>query len=91
LTMRRVSAHCSFTYSALASFRMGMSGSASFQRAQLRFTGASPSGAAGGSERNAYFPRPESQPLTIKVLEVLRRLEDWAGLLHDLFGEAKLR
>ena len=26
--------HCSFAYSALASFRMGMSGSASFQRAK---------------------------------------------------------
>ena len=28
------SSHCSFAYSALASFRMGMSGSASFQRAR---------------------------------------------------------
>ena len=28
------SLHCSFAYSALASFRMGMSGSASFQRAK---------------------------------------------------------
>ena len=29
-----VASHCSFAYSALASFRMGMSGSASFQRAK---------------------------------------------------------
>jgi hypothetical protein len=28
----RMSAHCSFAYSALACLRMGMSGSASFQR-----------------------------------------------------------
>jgi hypothetical protein len=30
--IRPQKAHCSFAYSALASFRMGMSGSASFQR-----------------------------------------------------------
>ncbi len=35
--------YCSFAYSALACFRMGMSGSASFQRV----TAAAPSGVAG--------------------------------------------
>src|SRR5436305_11207899 len=39
--------HCNFAYSAVASFRMGMSGSASFQRAKNVLTAADPCDASG--------------------------------------------
>src|SRR5438477_8957836 len=42
-----VAGHCNFAYSALASFRMGMSGSASFQRAKNVLTAADPCDASG--------------------------------------------